>query len=145
MSAFNRYQQQALQCGCAELDRRITELERLISRGRTDSSFSVLDDDLPPQERQSCLDCLVLIRRVMQAWLQQHDVPLSAQRASLRWLLKVGLGSLQVQVGEMGPRKLSAYGRLSESGRAAVEQLQQELNELLTQAVQSLTPHGHGP
>jgi len=113
------------------IDRRLAELESLVSRGDRPSPLSEYVSDLSSIEVRVLLDHFARIRSVMLAHLEELGIPLDVRQNSVRWVLQTSLMHVQVAIDDMDPGQLSGYGVLSEAGRAAATRIQDDLTRLL--------------
>jgi GTP-binding protein EngB required for normal cell division len=134
MPIFNEAQTRAILCGFLDIHRRMAELEALLTPGATPTPFSEYVNDLSPTEAKVIKDYFARIRTAMLEHLRESEIPLDVRKTSLRWAIDIGIAFVDINVAELGPKKLRGYGALKEAACAQDTKFQQDLKRLVDQA-----------
>ena len=101
--------------GYLHIESRLNEMEPLLSQGKRPSPLNQYAHYLSPTEAKVVEDYFDRIRSTMVSCLEKHEIPVEVHRVSLPWSLQTSVSFLSIAVDEMGPDRLSSYGKLDEA------------------------------
>jgi len=108
-------------------DQLLSEIEQILGPNESEALFPKYIFDIGPQESQDVRDGIAVLRKQMASALERYEIPIPAPHIGALHAVTTDLDYIDMELEELGPRSMRAYGELAAGAGKELEALVQEL------------------
>jgi hypothetical protein len=139
---LNESQQRALRIGCAYIDELLSGVEQVLNGAQSKSVFPKYIDDITPEQRRTIGDHIARIRAQLVRVLAGQSIEIGQAQITASHAVQTTVTFVEINVEEMSPSRMRAYGELSEAGAADLNGIRRELQSVVSQFQMYLKQRG---
>jgi GTP-binding protein EngB required for normal cell division/enamine deaminase RidA (YjgF/YER057c/UK114 family) len=128
---MNENHQRHLLSTFQHVDNLLSEAEHILISAGSPSPFQEYSQDSTPIQRKVTHDYIVRVRETMRRILEELEIPLKRPISGAIWAARSHLSFASIAIGEIEPKQMAGYGKVSDEDEQALNKIVAELNAVL--------------
>jgi GTP-binding protein EngB required for normal cell division len=128
---MNENHQRHLLSTFQHVDNLLSEAEHILISAGSPSPFQEYSQDSTPIQRKVTHDYIVRVRETMRRILEELEIPLKRPISGAIWAARSHLSFASIAIGEIEPKQMAGYGKVSGEDEQALNKIVAELNTVL--------------